>query len=455
MLLLGIAAADQARRDQWDWAGILAGVASLFDPSALLLVMLLLISALRSDVATRQYAKFAVLPTLFGLIAAVILTHDVPPFTLIAGIALVPLLIAGAFSWPRLHTKWAEHPYVMILIAWSVLDTLVRVVIFKQPPSPILLPGLVLLAAWLPLRRLLLIVNTATLILMFSTTPAIYNTNFSLRPSVQAVFQPAKPVSIPYSPDLTLIGVAVQPSVQAGTPLMLRLDWQVGTPPTDPLTIQIDFLNRGGQSAASLADRIDTTYWERGRLSTQHTVVMPSLPPGVLDVYVTVSYRAARLGGYKAARVIVPLVSHPTNQPQIATFTGGALLQPTFEVQPDQLIVTLRWQSSRALDGDYKFFLHVEDAAHTIPAQVDAEPLNGGYPTSLWQPGDLIEDAIVISLAKVPPGDYTLQFGMYNDSARLSFRECHDQPHDSLALAAIRVAADRTITVLPLECVHQ
>jgi hypothetical protein len=48
-------------------------------------------------------------------------------------------------------------------------------------------------------------------------------------------------------------------------------------------------------------------------------------------------------------------------------------------------------------------------------AQKDQPPLNGAYPTNLWDAGDIIADKIIIPLpADPPPGEYQIVAGLYD-----------------------------------------
>ncbi|MDX1522340.1 MAG: hypothetical protein R3264_11990, partial [Anaerolineae bacterium] len=77
--------------------------------------------------------------------------------------------------------------------------------------------------------------------------------------------------------------------------------------------------------------------------------------------------------------------------------------------------VTLYWQSDRPLLTDYTTFVHLRDESGVVVAQKDQPPLNGAYPTSLWDPGEVIADNIVISLPEeLPQGEYKLIVGMYD-----------------------------------------
>ena len=60
-------------------------------------------------------------------------------------------------------------------------------------------------------------------------------------------------------------------------------------------------------------------------------------------------------------------------------------------------------------------FLHLLDPAGTQVVVADAPPLNGDYPTRLWQAGDWIVDSRpVVIPTELPAGDYTLAIGFYD-----------------------------------------
>jgi hypothetical protein len=107
---------------------------------------------------------------------------------------------------------------------------------------------------------------------------------------------------------------------------------------------------------------------------------------------------------------------------------------PEKTLQPGgQLPLTLTWQSLTAMDENYTIFLQVLDEQDRIVGQVDAWPLQGTYPTSLWSPGEIIEDPYVIQLAaELPPGTYRLQMGFYLLSTlrRLSMLDENGRPVD-------------------------
>jgi hypothetical protein len=78
------------------------------------------------------------------------------------------------------------------------------------------------------------------------------------------------------------------------------------------------------------------------------------------------------------------------------------------------LKVELYWRSERWMDSDYKIFVHVADPETGIPAaQNDVMPHHGAYPTTLWWPGEVVDDRVSISLSGVSAGSYDIAVGVY------------------------------------------
>ncbi len=92
--------------------------------------------------------------------------------------------------------------------------------------------------------------------------------------------------------------------------------------------------------------------------------------------------------------------------------TGQPIQYSKLKTQPSEL--TLFWQptATRSAPADYTVFVHLLDPAGNLVAQADSPPANGAYPTSLWDPGEIVVDAHI--LPDLPPGRYTLQVGLYN-----------------------------------------
>jgi hypothetical protein len=78
------------------------------------------------------------------------------------------------------------------------------------------------------------------------------------------------------------------------------------------------------------------------------------------------------------------------------------------------LRLTLYWRANGMVSEDYTSFVHLVDQSGRRWAQVDQQPVNGLYPTSVWDAGEVIRDEYEVVLPTgLPAGEYRLLVGMY------------------------------------------
>ncbi|MBN1994187.1 MAG: hypothetical protein JW953_15925 [Anaerolineae bacterium] len=99
----------------------------------------------------------------------------------------------------------------------------------------------------------------------------------------------------------------------------------------------------------------------------------------------------------------------------------------------------LYWQSFTPTDIDYTVFVHLQSEVGEMVAQVDGPPAAGQYPTSLWNPGEIIPDAFTLNLPpEIELETYHLVIGLYDPltGTRLSVPDAMD---NSLLLTEINL----------------
>ncbi len=80
----------------------------------------------------------------------------------------------------------------------------------------------------------------------------------------------------------------------------------------------------------------------------------------------------------------------------------------------DTVDVTLYWRAREEMGQDYTVFTHLIDDGGEIWAQSDDQPVRGDYPTSFWDPGQVVRDQYELILpSDIPPGEYQLELGLY------------------------------------------
>ena len=134
-----------------------------------------------------------------------------------------------------------------------------------------------------------------------------------------------------------------------------------------------------------------------------------------------------------------PTKSSDPNPPTLQSSNPPTLRSSNLPIfQSSTLSITLYWRSESPLPLDYTTFLHLSNSAGDLVAQRDQPPLKGAYPTSLWDPGEIIADQIDVPLpAELSPGRYELRVGLYD-------------PHSDQRLP-IPDQADNSLPLLQLE----
>jgi hypothetical protein len=147
-------------------------------------------------------------------------------------------------------------------------------------------------------------------------------------------------------------------------------------------------------------------------LLSQRPVFLIKPMPGL-----EVKYALAQTG--PPVRVLGPATTRPAVQLAGAVF-GNAVRLTGYDARPARLMpggrldVILYWQPLEHLPGDYTTSVQVVNASGTKVGQSDAPPGGLYYPTSLWQPGDILRDEHTLQLATIMgPPPYRLLVGLY------------------------------------------
>jgi 4-amino-4-deoxy-L-arabinose transferase-like glycosyltransferase len=112
------------------------------------------------------------------------------------------------------------------------------------------------------------------------------------------------------------------------------------------------------------------------------------------------------------------------------------------QAQPGESFeVKLALQARQEVAVDYTLFVHLVDAAERVVAQVDTWPQGGFWPTANWVQGQVVDDALTLTLpGDAAPGAYRVVAGMYDalDGSRLPARDAQGRaaPDGRLLLGA-------------------
>ncbi len=273
----------------------------------------------------------------------------------------------------------------------------------------------------------------------------------SLRQSAPAV---SRPLQVNLGGEVALVGyqlgrAEMAPSgdgwgdvvVEAGDSLALTLEWQALKPLERSYSVFVHVIDQEGQ-AAGQSDGIPahglqpTWRWIEGETIFDRRQISIAPDPKLGRYQIVVGLYDLENGerlsvadgreaqGDRAVLDYVQVLSPSSSPSQPSRLLGANLGDemmlwgydlPRVAAKPGEAItVRLYWRSQRRMDSDYTVFMHLLREDETILTQSDGQPLEGFYPTSYWDPGEVIEDPRLIAIPEnAPPGQYVLTAGMY------------------------------------------
>ena len=246
---------------------------------------------------------------------------------------------------------------------------------------------------------------------------------------------------LPNDEEIELIGLSLedgQSITPNGRPVELTLYWVARTPITENYVSSIHLLGRDLADLGQV-DRYPgwgtwpTSQWEVGQVWEDPYRVwieeadleeMPTRLQITADIIGSVAQDS---NGNEIPLVVVgnarlappqpnQLPQEITDQAASVRFAEGIVLHGyETAVNQDTLGVTLWWEATAPLTASYTVFVQLLDSEGQYLLGADAPPVNGDYPTSMWDAGDIIDDPhIFFGTADLPNGAYQLAFGLYD-----------------------------------------
>jgi hypothetical protein len=207
---------------------------------------------------------------------------------------------------------------------------------------------------------------------------------------------------------------------------------------------------------------LPTNSWERGQVIKDHREIeiLPGTLPGSYLIEVTLfdPYRQVALKSESGNSLLLgPIAIPPHDPPSVesldiehpveATLDGkvrllGYNIESGFR-PGDNIHLTLFWQVLEEMDRSYTVFTHLIDGENRIWGQKDNPPVDGFYPTTGWEAGEIVRDQYDILISPdAPPGEYQIEVGMYlaETGERLPVLDKAGQAqHNQVVLGQVRV----------------
>ena len=280
--------------------------------------------------------------------------------------------------------------------------------------------------------------------------------NFDSRPQRWNFTPPEMmiPVQANFGDQVELLGYDLPlRRVEAGAGIPLVLYWQGLTQMREDYTISVQLLDadlqRQGGYDRFPRETYNTYLWVPGEIVDDGFAVPvePDAPAGVYTIRVGLYWQHAdqvevlplvqdgqplsessvaidpiKVGG-PPPEVVLLTETFISDRPAALIPAGGSFGEPPvillhgYELnrQAEALHLTLYWESLAQTPVDWSIFVHIRDQSGQIIAQRDGPAGHGLYPTSLWDPGEVIADEVIVPLpANMPNDPYSVIVGLYD-----------------------------------------
>jgi len=242
-----------------------------------------------------------------------------------------------------------------------------------------------------------------------------------------------------FGDDLALLGYDVDTSqVSLDEKVRVNLYWEGLREMKADYRVFLDLVNGvyhvwGKQDGRPYWDGYPTNRWPRGLVlkDVREIEVWPGTPPGFYQIAVSVYDPASDrwlppAGGgdlhigpvelprrepppVEALDIEHPLSANLDGKVRLLGYNMTGAFRPGSEVR-----LTLFWQALKAMDKNYTVFIHLADPQGHIWGQKDNPPVDGFYPTTAWEAGEIVRDQYNLGMSPdTPPGQYQIEVGMY------------------------------------------
>ncbi|MFB0538249.1 MAG: ArnT family glycosyltransferase [Anaerolineae bacterium] len=220
--------------------------------------------------------------------------------------------------------------------------------------------------------------------------------------------------------------------------LRINLYWQALRRMKEDYTIYLKLVNNvyhvwGQQDSRPVWDGSFTNTWEQGQVvgDKREIEVLPGTPPGLYRIEVILldlrsghTLEPEEGGGVLLGPIEVPWREPPSLddldiEKSLEIDLGNKVRLLGYNVESgfrpgDNIHLTLFWRCLEDMEQSYTVFTQLIDAGDNIVAQKDNPPVDGFYPTTKWEVGEIVRDQYDLVIpTNAPLGEYRLQVGMY------------------------------------------
>ncbi|MDM8530548.1 hypothetical protein QUF63_05200 [Anaerolineales bacterium HSG25] len=303
------------------------------------------------------------------------------------------------------------------------------------------------------IKTAIIVICTTALFIFALSVPFIYIIHVYAKPNILTEADlPAEiqPLDYIYDDTMQLLGYHLPiDTIRPAEKLRLTLYWQLLKPTKQNYSQFIHVLGRQREKVAQRdtypgGGHWPTSYLKAGDiLADEYEITIPphtemthaptrlTILAGIYDYHETgrPGKPVVNQDGQPIEPIITSLKLIPwtwpklpaTNKEPINFLDQVTLLD--YQLAPMSQTLTLVWQVQQPIANDYTIFIQawpqeadgsVDPANSTMLTGFDGPPVNGDYPTSLWNAGEVIVDQHELDLDSLGDEPFTLLVGLYN-----------------------------------------
>jgi hypothetical protein len=238
-----------------------------------------------------------------------------------------------------------------------------------------------------------------------------------------------------FTDSLGLIHGSVESTtLRQSEPLRIDAHWGAADGPTADWQACVQLLGADGDAAQTacfdVGGEFPTSQWQANEVVRDRYEFRmdPFLPPGDYRVALALVDSAGSAAestpppldlGTLRVEPLPRTFAEPQPETPFPVRLGERVRLHGFDLEqnPELMRVTLYWQAQQRMSQSYKVFVHLIDAqTGMLVAQSDGVPRQWRYPTTWWEADEVVADPVELPLAEVPPGEYQLLVGMYDEA---------------------------------------
>jgi 4-amino-4-deoxy-L-arabinose transferase-like glycosyltransferase len=290
---------------------------------------------------------------------------------------------------------------------------------------------------------------------------------FGERRKVYLRFRPSVVSDLSFGGELMLMGYDLElDRLESDGQLDVTLYWQDLEPVGENYEVVLKLLDGaykvwGREDGPPVDGLLPTGTWQKGELIVdRHTIrSLPGTPPGDYCIEVALYGTFGRRWlepDLESSALLGPvtLLSQRWSpkaldiEQHVGANLGDGIRLLGYNIESgfrpgDNIHLTLFWQCLEEMEQSYTVFTHLVDAGDHIVAQKDNPPVDGFYPTTKWEEGEIVRDQYDLTIPQdIALGEYRFKVGMYlvETGERLrAVRGDESLPEDAVTLPPLQI----------------